>query len=129
MKRTGFKPRSTPMRRTGIKARAAFLRPARPKATPIRQAARGQACTLELPGCCHDPATVVWCHSNRSQDGKGMGIKARDEEGCFGCFHCHNILDGRTPRPDGWSRDDVEAAFDRARRRSQAILRRLGLLP
>lgn len=35
-------------------------------------------------------------HSNRIVDGKGMGIKSRDEAGGIVCDSCHNIIDGRT---------------------------------
>lgn len=80
-----------------------------------------------IPGICrrqHD--TVVWAHSNRLEDGKAMGLKARDSEGCYACFDCHSFYDGgyagKIPR------EQVEAYFDVARARSQDILRQLGLL-
>jgi len=103
------------------------MKSTRPKMTPIRKSARGQACTLRFPGICNRNAeTAAWCHSNRLADGKGMGIKARDEEGCYGCSDCHAWLDG------GYAghmpREAVDARFDAARAESQAILRAKGLL-
>ena len=65
----------------------------RPKMTPIRKSARGKECTLRFPDICNrNPETTAWCHSNRLADGKGMGLKARDEEGCYGCSDCHALL-------------------------------------
>jgi hypothetical protein len=98
-----------------------------PKMTPIRASAQGQECTLRFPGICNrDPETTVWCHSNRLADGKGMSLKAPDEEGCYGCYDCHAWLDGgyagRVPR------EIVDARFDAARAESREILRTLGLL-
>lgn len=55
---------------------------------------RGNPCYLLLPGIyTHDPATVVPCHSNQQQHGKGMGIKAHDEFTVPGCAACHLELD------------------------------------
>lgn len=97
-----------------------------PKMTPIRKSAKGEACTLRFPCCNGDKDTVVWCHSNQYADGKGAGLKARDEEGCYGCFACHTFLDGgyagKMPR------SLVEKYFDLARTESQAILKRKGLM-
>jgi hypothetical protein len=101
-----------------------------PKMTPIRKAARGQKCTLQLLGVCNgDSSTVVLCHSNRLADGKGMGLKAPDTVACFGCSACHDVLDGRVPRPSWMTKYDVDAAFDYAVLRTHAILRGKGLMP
>ena len=95
----------------------------------IRQSARGEECTLRLPYVCNfNPETTVWCHSNRLEDGKGMGLKARDEEGCYGCSDCHDVLDGRKPRPDWMSYELLQRLFDEARDQSRRILRRKGLI-
>lgn len=98
----------------------------RPKMTPIRASARGEQCTLRFPGCNFDPATTVWCHSNHARDGKGMGLKARDEEGCYGCSACHAFLDGGYA--GHMERPMVDIYFDLARKISQAILRSKGLM-
>lgn len=56
-------------------------------------AAKGQDCALETEWCNHDPATVVACHSNWQEDGKGMGQKADDFCIADGCSGCHRWLD------------------------------------
>lgn len=100
-----------------------------PKSTPIRQSARGEECTLLIPGVCnHNSETVVWAHSNSHDHGKGLGIKAKDEYGCYACSSCHAVLDGQAPRPDGWSKDDLNVYFESAMYRSRSILRDKGLL-
>lgn len=103
------------------------LKASRPKMTKIRASARMRDCTLRFEGICkNDIETTVWCHSNRSEDGKGMALKARDEEGCYGCYDCHCWLDG------GYAgkveQALVDARFDRARLESQAILKAEGLM-
>ena len=60
----------------------------------IKQATKWESCTLEEPGVCnHNPETTVFCHL---PDGfKGMGMKANDISGFFGCSNCHGYVDGR----------------------------------
>lgn len=128
--------RKTPLSRKAIGQRSAMLKSTKPmksrgpKMTPIRRAARGQECTLQLLGICNGRSeTVVLCHSNRLADGKGMGLKAPDTAACFGCSACHDVLDGRVPRPSWMTQYDVDAAFDYAVQRTHAILRTKGLMP
>lgn len=124
LRRTGFKP-ATP----GQFARKP-MKSTRPKMTPIRRAARGQDCMLQILGVCNgDSSTVVLCHSNSLADGKGMGLKAPDTAACFGCSDCHDVLDGRRPRPDGMTAADVERNFRYAVDRTHEILRAKGLMP
>lgn len=105
------------------------LKSTRPVMTPIRKSARGQECTLRFPGICNrNPETTAWCHSNRLADGKGMGIKARDEEGCYGCSDCHAWLDGGYAASGRVPRAVVDARFDAARAESQKILKLKGLM-
>lgn len=121
MKRSPMKQSTKPMARKPMK------RGTKPKMTPIRASARGQECTLRFPGICnHDSETVVWCHSNDSKDGKGAGLKARDEEGCYGCYACHAWLDGGYAGK--MSRARVDQHFDVARMLSQEVLRKQGLM-
>lgn len=65
--------------------------------------AEGQPCTIEFDGiCCGDKATTVFCHLNGADFGKGMGNKAHDIAGFFGCWRCHNAYDLHTHGlPDG----------------------------
>jgi hypothetical protein len=147
----GFKPRATPMSRgSGFKTPAAGagllrveqrliksaktakprkpLKKSRPKSTPIRASAHMQECTLRFEGICNrNPETTVWCHSNRLEDGKGMSLKAPDEQGCYGCSDCHAWLDGGYASA-GADRAPVDARFDAARAESREILRAKGLL-
>lgn len=67
----------------------------------------------------------MFCHSNRLEDGKGMGLKAKI--GAYGCSSCHDVLDGRAPRPADMSYDAMQERFDRAVKATQAILEAKGL--
>lgn len=64
----------------------------------ILRHAKGQNCTLRLPGCQNDRDTVVFAHINSGSAGKGMGMKAHDLLGCFACGHCHTLLDSQQGR-------------------------------
>ena len=57
----------------------------------IKDAANGEACTI----CGENNGTIVFCHLNESFAGKGMGQKADDIAGFFGCHICHMVYDGR----------------------------------
>jgi hypothetical protein len=111
----------TPKKRTPIKVR-------RKKLTKIRAAARGQDCLLRFPVCNYRIETTVLCHSNLLADGKGMGKKAPDECAAFGCSACHDVFDGRAPRPAGFTYDQMISRFNQAVDATHVVLRRLGLL-
>ena len=99
------------------------------KLNKIRQSARGEDCTINLPGVCnYNPESVVWCHSNRSEHGKGMGLKAKDEHGAYGCYDCHMVYDRQRKRPEHLSLDNVEEAFTMAMMKSRQILKDKGLI-
>ena len=120
--RTGFKP----SRKVTLKSRTP-MKSKGPRMTPIRKSAKGEDCTVRVPGVCNrDPATTVWAHSNSHKDGKGMGLKARDEEGCYACFACHSWLDGGYA--SNAPREVRDKYFDLARAESQSILKRKGLM-
>jgi hypothetical protein len=62
----------------------------------VRDMANGRPCLLQVPGVCRqDPAdpTVVACHSNWSDSGKGGARKADDHHSVWGCHACHSWLD------------------------------------
>lgn len=66
----------------------------------LRNSARGQRCTLQIPGVCnHDPETVVLCHL--PSEVKGIGNKGHDYHGAFGCSACHEALDHHQ-LPERW---------------------------
>lgn len=106
--------RKKPMARAGFKRKAALtLSPfsgravlkgstfarKRPKARvgtdkKMLAACRGEHCYLAVPDVCLSTSeTVVPCHSNEQQHGKGIGIKAHDKFTVPGCMACHAWLD------------------------------------
>lgn len=101
LKRTPFKHRE-PRKRVGHNA-------------AMRNACRGQQCYLAVPGVClgaTGAATVVPCHSNSHEHGKGMGLKADDIYTVPGCMACHQWLD-QGPAPKQLKRDIWELAYSR----------------
>lgn len=135
MKRSGPLQRTTELKRTplsrlgSIKAGAlSHLKPSRPKTTPIRQSARDEECTLRLPGCNLRTDTTVLAHSNRLSDGKGMGLKASDLNACYACMNCHDVLDGRAPRPANMTYEALQDAFTHAVAITRARLKAKGLI-
>lgn len=64
------------------------------KATYIRSKALREAYRLiPCQACGANDGTVVCAHANEGWAGKGMGIKASDENGASLCFACHSHLD------------------------------------
>ncbi|MBG4630668.1 DUF1364 family protein [Pseudomonas aeruginosa] len=62
----------------------------------LRKSARGQECTLRLPGICSfDPERTVLCHLPVGM--KGVGMKSPDLFAVFADDCCHAVLDGRAP--------------------------------
>ena len=120
----------TPMKRTAFKSKPRTPMKTKRKAlTPIRKSAKGEECTMQLEGVCsHDSETVVWAHSNRASDGKGMGLKANDENGAYACYSCHAVYDRQIKRPSWLTLEDVENAFTLAMKKSRVILERKNLL-
>ena len=55
----------------------------------ITQAAKDEPCTV----CGINNGTTVFCHLNEAWAGKGMGQKADDIAGFFGCGICHDLYD------------------------------------
>lgn len=89
--------RTTPLRRhAAIRPSGKRIKASKPKITPARKAAEGQACTVRFPDCPNDRATVVLCHL-RMFGGGGTGLKPHDSEAVFACAYCHDRLDGRAP--------------------------------
>ncbi|WP_241061175.1 nuclease domain-containing protein [Achromobacter xylosoxidans] len=88
------KDRQPTLQRAPIKRRAPKKRPGHePK---YLTACRGEPCYLQIPGVCRGACerdTVVPCHANWSDYGKGMGIKAPDIYTVPGCARCHACLD------------------------------------
>lgn len=93
----------------------------------LRDSARDKECTMASPWCNGDRSTVVWCHSNHSEHGKGMGVKAHDIFGFFGCSGCHAWYDTAS-KQEGFSNDERRAAYHRAHDRSLLIVVTEGIL-
>jgi ferredoxin len=63
----------------------------------LLDAARDQDCTIQIPGVCNrDKSTVVGCHANWLEYGKGGAMKAHDCYIAFGCSACHFAIDQGT---------------------------------
>jgi Putative nuclease YbcO len=61
----------------------------------LRKLARNQPCLIRVPEYCTGGGeTTVLCHI-RLSGVSGMGIKAPDILGAFGCHACHSIVDGQ----------------------------------
>ena len=72
--------------------------PIRSKA--LREAARGEQCTLQIFGVCvGGTETTVLAHLHDETFGKSQ--KADDTSACFACFGCHDEIDGRTRKTQG----------------------------
>ena len=64
----------------------------------------------ECPKCMHcgkaNEGDVVLAHSNRVEDGKGMGQKSEDIP-TYLCFRCHNVVDRRLGHLDTVTRHGI----------------------
>ncbi|MEJ7804316.1 MAG: nuclease domain-containing protein [Telluria sp.] len=107
-----------------LKAHKRALKITRKKLTAIQASARNEECTLRFPCCNYRVDTTVLCHRN----GAGGGMKAPDTDAAYGCYACHTMLDGHSPRPDGFTRDMMLARFDRAVERTHIRLAVKGLI-
>jgi len=60
----------------------------------VRDSARGQDCTVRLPGVCNwNPETTVLAHLPCGQ--KGVGMKGFDTVAVYACSSCHDAIDDR----------------------------------
>lgn len=73
----------------------------------IRKAANGEACTV----CGRNDGTTVFCHLNESWAGKGIGRKADDIAGFFGCMDCHQRYDHGTTIPRNYAETLMRAMY------------------
>lgn len=75
----------------------------------LRKDARGRPCMVRLSGCDGGGETTILAHY-RLSGYCGIGAKPIDELGAWCCYSCHQIVDQRTPAPDGMTRDQVRLA-------------------
>lgn len=129
LKRSELKPSTKPMKRSPMARGTKRLKSRGPRMTPARISAKDEECTIRLPDVCNfDPATTVLCHDNSLESGKGMGLKAPDTFAAYGCSACHDVIDGRAPRPAGMTYELMIALFREGIAQTQRILKRKGLL-
>lgn len=76
----------------------------------MRQAARGERCTLRLPICNHDPATTVLAHL-RFFGWAGIAQKPSDLLAVFACSACHDAIDRRSKTDGAWGFEDLLRAL------------------
>ena len=66
----------------------------------IRNAARGEQCTLGIIGVCNgNSETTVLAHL--PDESHGVGRKSNDISAAFCCSACHDCIDGRAKWPHG----------------------------
>lgn len=86
--------------------------------TNLRKEAAHRDCQIRLPGICTNSGSVL-CHLQYPAGVRGMGQKAPDLLGAWGCFDCHNEVDRRTTKLE---KDYVRIAMYEAVIRTQKIL-------
>lgn len=64
-------------------------------------------------------------HSNKLQDGKGMGLKSHDEAGAIVCDPCHGLIDGRN---NTLNREERQEMHQRAHIKTVAWWKREGFV-
>lgn len=73
----------------------------------IQESARGEDCTVRIPYQCNwDNETTVFAHVSGVRFGHGVGKKTK--WGAYCCSSCHDIIDGRVPRPAGMTHEQVK---------------------
>jgi len=93
------------------------------KQTKITKSARGEDCQIRIPGVCNfNPETTVYCHVG----GGGMGMKASDLHGAYGCSSCHSVLDGHSK--DRYPKEELKLYHYDGMVRTQLILLEKGLI-
>lgn len=94
----------------------------------LREAAKGKPCTVRIPcGVCrYDTETTVLAHFSYASS--GMGTKPSDLSAAWCCGPCHSIIDGRTRRPHGLLREDIEWCKGRGMAETWGRLVEIGLI-
>jgi CO dehydrogenase/acetyl-CoA synthase alpha subunit len=64
-------------------------------------------------------------HSNLQEDGKGRGLKARNDKGAIVCGKCHDLIDMRTGKLSRYESQQMHAS---AHARTVAWWEKMGLL-
>jgi hypothetical protein len=126
------RPPVKPVERRGVYRQACAVAPVpKPSMTRdqrIRDSARGEDCTVRLPGCPRRPDMTIWSHHRGSAGGKGMGMKSSDRAGAYACTYCDAVYDGQHQRPAGMTKAEVDLAWHEGHIRSLLKLEQKGLL-
>lgn len=93
----------------------------------LTKLAQGQPCLVRIPGCDGGGETTVAAHY-RLAGMCGIGIKPSDLLAAWCCDHCHAVVDGRKPAPEGWMRDQVRLAHAEGVLRTLERLERMGAI-
>lgn len=94
----------------------------------ITRLAEGKPCKVGLPCCNHRTDTTVAAHL-RVLPYCGTGMKPPDFPWtAWACSACHDVLDGRAKRPDGWTRESVIAAHMLGCLRTWDEINKMGLV-
>ena len=65
------------------------------KSKKITDSAKGEDCTIRIPGVCnHNPETTVAAHY-RMNGMSGAGLKPHDTMIAYACSDCHAVVDGQ----------------------------------
>lgn len=73
------------------------------KQTKVTKSARGEPCSLRIPGVClRHEETVVLCHV-----GKGTAKRNDDWFAVYGCMACHQWIDGAGVKTEDWPYRDT----------------------
>lgn len=95
----------------------------------LRRLAKGKPCLVRIPGVCTgDPATTVLAHY-RMPGQAGVGMKPDDLLGAWACSRCHDVVDGREPRPIEFSREDIRLMHAEGILRTLVVLKKQGHVP
>lgn len=123
----------TPLARTPNYGGSSILPTAPGKGKPqakvrhdIRQSAKGEECTVRIPGACW--GDVIWSHARWGSAAKGRSTKALDICGAMCCLGCDSVFDGQTPPPPGVTREQIDLAWMHGHLRSLVRLAEKGLL-
>jgi hypothetical protein len=105
-----------------------FPKPQTYRNQKIRDSARGEECTVRLPGCACIVDATIWSHYRGEAGGKGMALKSDDLCGAYACTFCDSVYDGQTPPPAGMTYIEVVIAWFKGHIRSIVRLHEKGVI-
>ena len=89
----------------------------------ITESARGEECTVRLPGVCKWlPEHTILSHWPRGSGGKGRSIKSIDLTGAYCCTACDAVIDRQAMPPEGMTYEECLIAWMDGHMRTLVIL-------